>query len=315
MNKIVTIIVFIVIIGAGAAFFFLAPKSGSGQQQSMESTVENKIIPVKVVPATEGRLQNYIKLSGDVTPSSTIDVMPNTSGKLTNIHVKLGDYVVKNQIIARVDPSRPGSTFALSPVKAPISGTITKVIGDIGKTVAPSVPVLQIGQLHNLEIVTQVSERYISYIKKGEKALVKVQAIPDKALTAYVTEISPVVNMRTRTMEISLALNGGSKYLKAGMLADITLILEDKKNIIRIPEEAILTKGDLQFVYIVDSANRAEEKIIKTGLKIDGYAEVIEGLNKDDKVILSGKALITGGTNLQIMETLSALPEEGNIRR
>ncbi len=54
------------------------------------------------------------------------------------LYVKVGDTVQKDQVIAEVDPSRPGMTFAASPVKASISGTVTQVPVQIGSVVAPN---------------------------------------------------------------------------------------------------------------------------------------------------------------------------------
>ena len=109
MKKIKTYSDFLIIILIGLAFFFLSPSSAGKLVDDTDDKVKKMAIPVKVIPATKGLIQEYIKLSGDVRASSTVDVLSNTSGKILDIRVKEGQYVVKDQILGTVDPSRPGT--------------------------------------------------------------------------------------------------------------------------------------------------------------------------------------------------------------
>lgn len=310
-KKIITYGIFAAIILAAALFFFLMP----GQDKvNREGNLENLKIPVKTVEASVGMIQEYIRLNGDVQASSTVVVVPDTSGKLTEIRVKAGQFVRKGEVLALVNPSRPGANFALSPVVSPVSGAVTEVLGNVGSTITPAIPVVRIGQLSDLEVVAHVSERYVSRLAMGQEALISVIALPGVVTKAYVSEIAPVVNPRTRTMEISFSLNGSSELFKAGMLADISLIVEEKKSVIRIPESSIILRGDDSIVFVLAANGKAEERKIKPGLIIDGYAEVIEGIYPGEKVIFSGKALITDGAEVDLIEELPGLPLQGNLR-
>ncbi|MCF6334646.1 MAG: efflux RND transporter periplasmic adaptor subunit, partial [Spirochaetales bacterium] len=76
------------------------------------------VFAVSTTLAVEGEIKDYLQLNGDITASTTVDTFPDTAGKLKNLYVKVGDTVRKNQIIAEIDPSKPGMNFASSPVKA-----------------------------------------------------------------------------------------------------------------------------------------------------------------------------------------------------
>ena len=176
----------------------LPPRPG---QANEEEQVEKRF-NIKTAPVTRQELSSYIVLSGDVEASGSIDVYPSAAGKVVSLPVSLGDYVRKDQILGQVDPSMPGLNYAASPVKAPISGTVTAVNMSMGQTVSQQMPVVTIGQLDELEIKTQVPERFIHQVAKGQKAVISSSA-SDRTFEARVTEISPVLNQSSRTMAIT----------------------------------------------------------------------------------------------------------------
>ena len=107
-------------------------------------------------------------------------------------------------MIGEVDPSRPGLTYSLSPVKARVSGTITKLPLDIGDAVSPQVSVATIGDLSRLQVVAAIPERFISQIRTGMDARVSLEAWPGESLSLKVNQINPVVEPASRTMEIKM---------------------------------------------------------------------------------------------------------------
>ena len=102
--------------------------------------------------AVSGQITDLLEVNGDVIPDSSVDLYADNSGKLSRLYVELGDYVRKGQIIAEVDPSKPGMSYTANPVKAAISGTVTSLPMDIGATVSTQVPLATVGQLQHLQV-------------------------------------------------------------------------------------------------------------------------------------------------------------------
>jgi len=82
------------------------------------------VFAVNVIPASRGQIQDYLLVGGEVGASSAIDVFADTAGRLLSLSVAVGQEVRANQVVAEVDPSRPGMNFVPSPVRSPISGTV-----------------------------------------------------------------------------------------------------------------------------------------------------------------------------------------------
>ena len=197
-----------------------------------------------------------------------------------------------------MDPSRPGQTFAPSPVKSPINGTITRIPGDIGATISPAIPVATVSNVESLEIATGVSERYIGKIQQSQSALVELEAYPDLRFAAFVSEISPVVDPITRSMAVTLALVEQEPRIKAGMFAKISIIIEEKQNIVKIPAECMVTRSDIPYVFVVTD-ERVEAREIVPGIQIDNKLEVTQGLAPGEVVVIRGQTLLEDGARGQ----------------
>ncbi|RKX82512.1 MAG: efflux RND transporter periplasmic adaptor subunit, partial [Spirochaetes bacterium] len=193
-------------------------KNGAAKIEEQTTT-----FAVSTTLAVQGEIKDYLELNGDISARSTVDTYADTAGKLKNIYVKVGDAVRKNQIIADVDPSRPGMTFAASPVKASISGTVTEVPRQIGSVITPNLSIARISKMDELQVVIYVAERFISKLKIGLPAVIKSEAYPDIVFEGKIREISPVVDKVSRTVEVKLSLNNTKNKLIAGMFAKVKL--------------------------------------------------------------------------------------------
>jgi membrane fusion protein (multidrug efflux system) len=307
------ILTVIVIAGLGAAFFFLAPRFGANAADPADARGgERAANPVEVAPATTGDLQEYLRLNGDVRASSTVDVLPDTAGELVSVDVRVGQFVRRDQILGSVDSSRPGSTFVASPIRAPISGTVTRIVSEIGATVAQSMPVFQISQLSSLEIVAQVAERDVWKVEPGQRVYVEVASAPGRVVTGRVAELSPVIDARSRTMEITISLNESVGILKSGMLTNLTIVTGSEEDTVRVPEQALLQRGGTSAVYRVNG-DTVDLVPVETGLRIDGLVQILSGLADGDLVVTAGQTLLSDGAAARIVGQEEGAAPEGNL--
>ena len=135
------------------------PGAGTAEEQT--------VFAVSTTEAVLGQIRDYIEVNGDVISKTTVQTFPDTAGKLSRIYVDLGDRVRKDQVIAEVDPSKPGMKYESSPVKAPITGTVTDLPAQEGSTVGPQMSVAQISKMDTLQVRTDIAERFISDMEVG----------------------------------------------------------------------------------------------------------------------------------------------------
>lgn len=168
----------------------------------------------------------YLLLSGDVRPRDEVDIFPETQGKVRELRVEAGDFVDKDDILAMVDPSRPGMNYTLSPVKSSIRGTVTVVYTDPGAFISPGQPLCRIGTLSELEVEVYVPEASIGDVYKGMKAVASSPVIPELNETLILNHLSPVVDPMSRSMKVVFIPVHKSSRLKSGMYVDLKITLE-----------------------------------------------------------------------------------------
>ncbi len=292
------------------------PKAAAGEGAA-DPENEEAVFAVNVTEAVEGELFDYLEVNGDIVAQSSVDVFADTSGKLLRLNVAIGDYVSKDQVIAQVDPSRPGQNFAASPVKSPITGTVTSIPGEVGTTISPAIPVATVSKVDSLEVSTGVSERYIAKIALGQQALIELEAYPEFRFRAFVSEVSPVVDPVTRAMAVKLAFRNQDRRIKAGMFAKVKIIVEQKEGIVKIPSECLINRFGQPVVFVVNGEGentRVEAREVVPGIEIDNKLEIVEGLADGETVVIRGQTLLENEARVRIIDRVSGLDAVDTIR-
>ncbi len=260
--------------------------------------VNNAVITVKTQKAQVQTLDDYVMTNGEVESQSAIAVYPSMSGKIAEVNVNLGSHVNKGDIIARIDPSEPGTKYALSPVEAPISGSILSTPGKIGTKVSTATEITTIGDIENLQITASIPERYVSELKIGLNAEITLQSYPGVIFEASVSRVSPVVDKTSRTKEIILNFNKKDSRVNAGMFAKVKLFTSKYPGKVVVPSDSVVSDDDNSYVYVIGENNIAEKRTVKTGKSVDANIQILEGLNEGEKIVVEGLLSVSDGSNV-----------------
>jgi len=301
-------------------------EQGPGQGEVEQETV----FAVSTTQAVQGQIKDYIDVNGDVVTKTRVDTYPDTAGKLSGLYVEVGDRVRKDQVIAEVDPSRPGIQFSASPVKAPISGMITSLPVQVGSTVSQQMTVAQVSKMDDLELRVHVAERFISKMQVGLSAEIKFEAYPSREFSGRVREISPVVDPVSRTLELKISISDGVDVLKAGMFGEVKIITEEKSRVVKIPSDSLVRRFGDDFVFVVnrdageagtdgsdtddrDILGLAERRKVSAGIEIDQKLEVQSGLEPGEEVVYRGQTLLEDGSKVRVVEQVQPLSESDTL--
>ncbi|HAH63377.1 MAG TPA: efflux RND transporter periplasmic adaptor subunit [Treponema sp.] len=301
---------------AAAAAVFAVVLGGCKTKNSDSGEAEARFA-VNTYKTSAGSLDDYLEFGGDVVASSVVNILPDTAGKVSRKLVTVGDFVKKDQILAYIDPSRPGMTYSENPVKAPVEGTVTSFPLSVGATVSPAAPLGQISSTGRLEIQVNVSERFVSRIKGNQSAVITLDAYPGEKFSARVFEISPALDTSTRTLRVKLMLEQPDPRLRAGMYARVRLITEKLSNVIVIPYDALVARGDKSYVFAVErTASDAENaegnaqtgtpavvhlREVTPGIHVDDKLEISAGLKTGDEIVVRGQSLLNDGSKVNVM--------------
>jgi len=271
------------------------------------------VFAVNTMTTAQGAISDYLALAGDIVAASTVDAFSDTAGRVSRVTVSVGSRVNRGDLIAEVDPSRPGMEFVPSAVRAPVGGTIVSLPAQLGMTVSQATPLARITGGSGLEIRLYVAERFISRVSLRQPCEVTLDAWPGEVFQGRVNEISPVVDPSSRTMEVLVTVDNSGSRLKAGMFAKVRIITEQKSNIVKIPSSALIRRFGEEYVFTaqedpeIAGVYTARKRIVVPGIVIDGIMEIERGLNPGEDVVVRGQGLLENGSRINIVDRVPSL--------
>lgn len=186
-------------------------------------------------------------------------------------------------------------------LRAPVNGVVDAVMVNLGEVTAPGKPVVRVVNLNDLEVVADVSEKYVGAFKTGDKVRVYFPALGD-TLTAKITAVGQVINTNNRTFTMHVAIASNDTRLKPNLLAIIQATdFRDAKGI-SVPSNLVQTMGNEKFIMVAvqqDTVYKADKRHVVTGLSSEGTIYVLSGLQDGDLVITEGHLNIEVGDIVQ----------------
>ncbi len=151
--------------------------------------------------------------------------------------------------------------------------------------------VMTIGDVHQVYVQGKVDESDIGKVYLGQPARIKVESFKEKTFLGKVTRIAPlgVEKDNVTTFEVRVSIDNPGGELKANMTANAEILLEEHKNVLTVPEQAVLYDKDRNAsVEVPDAKQKKGRRVIaiKAGISNGTRTEVLTGLNAGDTVIL-----------------------------
>lgn len=186
---------------------------------------------------------------------------------------------------------------AYTQIVTPLNGLVVKKYADVGDIVTVGQPILEVENPQAQYLEVNVEESQALIFKPGAKIEVYIDAY-NKSIEAQVREVVPASDPKSHTMRVKIDLPA-HELIHSGMYARVILPMSGKNYF--IPRTAVLTKGQVKGVFVVDANNVARFRIIKIGQEIQGFIEITSGLTEKDKVVISNLNEITDGTKVDVL--------------
>ena len=183
-------------------------------------------------------------------------------------------------------------------IVSPIDGTVLSRDVEIGDAVSSilvlgssATLVMTLGDTSQVYVKGKVDESDIGKVYLGQEARIKVESFKDKTFSGKVTKISPmgVEKDNVTTFEVRVSINNPGGELKAEMTANAEIILEEHKNVLQIPEGAIIYDKDKKaFADVPDpnAKNGMRKVALNIGISNGARTEVLSGLKQGEEVVL-----------------------------
>lgn len=185
-------------------------------------------------------------------------------------------------------------------IKAPITGSVDDVVVKVGENISPGMPAFRVVNASDLKIQAQISEAYVTDIKKGNKALVTISELK-KEVEAKVTFVGKTIDRLSRTFSVEIDLPADPD-LRPNMTATARIVFESKPSTVVVPVNLIQEINDEKVVYIAEQKGKqmvATRKVI-TVQGVYGNRAEVSGLNAGDKIITVGYQGLNDGDFIKV---------------
>jgi len=191
--------------------------------------------------------------------------------------------------------------YAYTNITAPFSGVVTAKTVEEGDMANPGQALLSIEAPGNFEVMAMVPETEITQIKQGAEVAVMVNSI-QQMLKGKVTEISTSSQHTGGQYLVKIALDKTAVTIMSGMFATVQFPMAKKAatEMVLIPKEALVNKGQLSGVYAVSQHNTALLRWLRLGRTFGNQVEVLSGLSADEIYIVSSEGKLYNGVTIAI---------------
>lgn len=185
-------------------------------------------------------------------------------------------------------------------IKSPISGTVDQVAVKIGEIISPGMPAARIVNSAELKLVADISEAYVTNIKKGNKVLVNIPELNEQ-IEAKVTFVGRTIDPLSRTFRVDIKLPS-LENLRPNMTGVIRVIFHTEPSAITVPVNVVQDVNGEKVVYVAEASGDrtvARKKVVKIGGVYSNLAQVT-GLDEGDSIITVGYQGLNDGDVVKI---------------
>jgi membrane fusion protein (multidrug efflux system) len=190
-------------------------------------------------------------------------------------------------------------------LRAPFDGIAGLRGVSAGAFVNVGTPIANVEKVDVLKVDFKIPEVHLADVKTGQRIEISVDAYPDRRFEGEIYAINPAVDVNGRALQLRARLANPDQVLRPGLFARILVKGSTQRDVVLIPESAVLPRGQETFVFVVDGA-KAVERRVKLGVRSNAEVEVVEGLTPPATVVTAGQQKLRDGTAIDIVPSTAA---------
>jgi Cu(I)/Ag(I) efflux system membrane fusion protein len=211
----------------------------------------------------------------------------------------LRQYGLPDSAIAEI--RRTGRPTREITIVAPRSGIILEKQAIEGMRINAGDPMFKIADLSSVWVLTDLPEQDLGSVRTGQTALLSFVAFPGRTFSGKVDFIYPMLNAGTRTAKARIVMPNPNGLFRQDMYASVSIATSETRPgpLLIVPDSAIIDSGTRQAVLVAKGGGRFEPRMVRVGGRGNGSAEILEGLQAGEQVVVSANFLIDAESNLR----------------
>ena len=184
-------------------------------------------------------------------------------------------------------------------IKAPIDSEVASKYIDTGDYVQPGKVVYELVDTRNLKVNLSFPEYLSPKLKKGLEVRITSPTNPNELVVSNIRDIKPNIDARNKSLTTIIEFQNPGTWLP-GASSSATVIFSKFENAIVVPQISVVRRSIGEVIYVVNG-DMVKETPVKTGLRKEGYIQILEGIGLEDEIVKDGAGFLTDSSIIEII--------------
>jgi RND family efflux transporter MFP subunit len=206
--------------------------------------------------------------------------------------------------VAKFDAQRVQALRGYARIVAPYDGVITHRNVDVGDLTTPGTqgqPLFTIARDDLVRITVSVPEMYATEVEPGDRVLIRLQALSGRNFEGRVTRTSWMLDAKNRTLHTEIDVPNPKGTLRPGLYTYATIVVDEHPNVLAVPVSALVRQPSQTYCVVV-ATGKATKRPVTLGLEDGTWAEILTGLQGDEKVVKAYAGSLAEGQALEVIQ-------------
>jgi membrane fusion protein (multidrug efflux system) len=187
-------------------------------------------------------------------------------------------------------------------VRAPFTGRVVQRLVDQGRTVSNGTPLFSLADTHRLLARVFVPAKELGSIRVDQPVELTVPSSGDR-LSGRIDLVSPVVDPESGTIKVTVEVRDYPPTTRPGDFVEVSIVTDQHEDGLLVPRVAVVSERGQQSVYVVDD-DTAHQRPVEVGFEDDDSAEILEGLDEGERVVVQGQRALRDGQPVTVLDAL-----------
>ena len=184
-------------------------------------------------------------------------------------------------------------------IKAPIESEVAIKHIDAGDYVRPGMVVYELVDTKNLKVDLSFPEYLSPKLKKGLEVRITSPTNPDEIVISKIKDIKPNIDSRNKSLTTIIDFENPGTWLP-GASSRATVVFSKFENAIVVPQISVVRRSIGEVIYVV-KGDSVKETPVKTGLRKEGYIQILEGITLNDEIVKDGAGFLADSSIIEIV--------------
>jgi RND family efflux transporter MFP subunit len=275
-----------------------AAQSGAASAVAQRESAEAQLALARATHQRVAQLRDRNSATPQEMDRATAELhMAEAGVRAAHAHV---DEASASATAAQAAARAADTSASFSTIAAPFDGLVTNRLLEPGNMAAPGTPLLTVETTDGFRLEVQVDAARAHAIDVGDAVTVEVDGLDEAdTLTGRVVEVARAIDPGTHAFVVKIQLPAGTA-VRSGAFARARFA-RDERNTLVVPEAAVVRRGQLSIVFVVDSSRHARMRAITPGARSGESVEVLAGIQPGETVVVSPPAPLVDGSELRLM--------------